>query len=393
MMNPKLKEFIRRNCPDVEFLKNIMKAKKKSRIMAHQMDEADIQAGETSFEQKKEVVEIYKGKWPRYTQQLTDFYNTYVTHITNPEIVVDGDRLIKVLFDCFAYGFLPDEHFFFNLDGRSRSEKESFASDRDCEMAVTLLNDIKEIGKYFDKSSGYKKYAKYYKRDVVIIKDKRDFEAYSAFIRVHPVFVKKKVDESRGRSVELVDTAEEGFSAAEHFQSLLTEGKVILEERIVQSTKMAALYPGSVNTIRVMTFHINGEVRIGPCFLKVGQGGSFVDNGGAGGILIGIDNQIGVLNTAGFDEFMNTYQEHPDTGTCFEGYSLPEWEQVVCLSKELAVMDSKVHYIAWDFAYTDVGWVVVEANGGGQFVGPQITRQAGIKEEIRDLGGEFLRDW
>ena len=41
--------------------------------------------------------------------------------------------------------------------------------------------------------------------------------------------------------------------------------------------------------------------------------------------------------------------------------------------------------IGWDLAHTDNGWVIVEGNHFGQFVGPQSTRGCGIKDEVLAL--------
>ena len=39
-------------------------------------------------------------------------------------------------------------------------------------------------------------------------------------------------------------------------------------------------------------------------------------------------------------------------------------------------------YLSWDLAYTDSGWVVIEVNEVGQFIGPQMTMKKGIKKEL-----------
>ena len=119
--------------------------------------------------------------------------------------------------------------------------------------------------------------------------------------------------------------------------------------------------------------------------MKIGQGGSFVDNGGRGGILVGIDNQIGVLNTVGYDEFLTQYSAHPDTGVQFIGYQLPEWEKLLSLAVELSAQTPTVKYIGWDLAHTDQGWIVIEGNGSSQLIGPQIVWKKGIREEIRQV--------
>ena len=117
----------------------------------------------------------------------------------------------------------------------------------------------------------------------------------------------------------------------------------------------------------------------------MGRNGSFVDNGGAGGLLIGIDKESGMLVTDGRDEFSNAFERHPDTGLCFKGYQLPEWENLLTLAKNISAKEELIPYIGWDFAHTERGWVVVEGNASGQLIGPQIVTQTGSRKRILEL--------
>ena len=45
-------------------------------------------------------------------------------------------------------------------------------------------------------------------------------------------------------------------------------------------------------------------------------------------------------------------------------------------------------YVGWDLALSKDGWVLVEGNSGGQFVGPQISLKKGIRPVIARTFGE-----
>lgn len=95
---------------------------------------------------------------------------------------------------------------------------------------------------------------------------------------------------------------------------LIGNGPLILEEHIKQNNKLASLHSNSLNTIRMITYLDNeNNVTIHYPFIKIGQKGSFVDNGGAGGIIALIDSNTGKIITLGKDEKNNSYLEHPDT--------------------------------------------------------------------------------
>jgi hypothetical protein len=116
-------------------------------------------------------------------------------------------------------------------------------------------------------------------------------------------------------------------------------------------------------------------------FLKIGRGDSVVDNGGAGGILCAIDPQTGVVTHTG-DENGNVFEVHPETGEQIIGFTIPRWNEVSDLVKELAQITPSNRYTGWDIALSNDGWVLVEANARGQFIGWQLTTQVGFKEEI-----------
>ena len=385
-MKKTIKKAIRKFCPNVPVIRRKLNQMKLKDINKYLMTDEDVLFGEKSVENQIEIVKIYSEKWSQYTKMLNNKFDEYVLRCCEIRERTDLDILrYKTLFACFAYGFLPDEFFAYELENKSTVERKKYISDRDCSNYAYKLNDIIDVDIFFDKFKTYQRYKKYYMREAICVEKEADYSAFCEFLKCYPVFVMKNVTLSKGDSVELVNFKECGKSVRQLFDEMLSLGKYIVEEPVIQSAIMQQLNPTSVNTIRCMTFITNKGIEIGPCFLKVGQGGSFVDNGGKGGILIGIDNATGILNTIGYDEFLNGYIKHPDTETSFLGYQLPEWEKMCSLVKEMAEQTPTVRYVGWDMAHTDKGWVVIEGNGSGQMIGPQIIWKRGFKEEINAI--------
>ena len=115
-------------------------------------------------------------------------------------------------------------------------------------------------------------------------------------------------------------------------------------------------------------------------FFRCGKGDSIVDNAGHGGIFAAVDEETGVIKTEGIDEKGNVYLKHPDSGTLFPGYQLPEWKSAISLVQECMHI-TRMKYVGWDLAHTKNGWVVVEGNHTGQFVG-QMPLHKGAQKEI-----------
>ena len=76
----------------------------------------------------------------------------------------------------------------------------------------------------------------------------------------------------------------------------------IIEEVIRQHPEISAIYPHSVNTYRIVTVLRDGTAHVAYSFIRIGNGGQFVDNINAGGMAAPIDPETGVC-------ISNTIQE------------------------------------------------------------------------------------
>jgi len=168
------------------------------------------------------------------------------------------------------------------------------------------------------------------------------------------------------------------------FKELLDEyGSFIVEELIQPHDAIRTLNPDSVNTVRVITYFDGEKTIIHDTFMKVGKKGSFVDNGGAGGIFVSVDPITGKFKSNGCDENGVIYETHPDTGVPFIGYQLPDWEQARALGMELSTKVPGLKYIGWDFTYTKKKkWIIVEGNAKTQFFGQQCTTGVGMRKNF-----------
>lgn len=376
-----LKTLIRSYCPNIPFLRRSMSAAKVRSLKAIQLPEEQISKAENNEAEKARVVASLRERW---NAQYDKVVGMAQEHYSKADRMLDDGELQDILFCFFAYGFNPDEYLSYGLKAANLEKRLSYVSSRDTNIIVYSLNDIVDIDLFYDKWKTYERFAEYYQRSAMLIDKESDYAAFARFIQAHPKFVKKAVRLSKGQSVALVDATGVDDSSA-LFAELLEGGRTILEEPIVQSNLMSKLNETSVNTVRCITLKTNEGVEVLYTFLKVGRKGSFVDNGGAGGLLVGIDKETGMLITDARDEFANAYPSHPDHGYDFKGLKLPEWDGLIELTKSISAGISGISYIGWDFAHTEHGWIVVEGNGGSQLIGPQIVFQEGIKQHFLDI--------
>lgn len=300
--------------------------------------------------------------------------------------------------DMFAteelLGFKHYEYMMFRLYRHDLIGKREFISDAE-KTDLVKIGSTSEIKCLLDdKYESYKALEKYYGRKLLKL-NRKNYISFVRFCIRHPVFVKKNSYDSLGRGVMKVDIHD--YDSVRKVYEAITKdlGNVTVEELICPHRTIEALNPSSVNTVRVIVCRKDGaEPVIVDTFMKIGRDGSFVDNGGAGGILVHIDPQTGVFDSDGVDESGKRFENHPDHGYKFKGYQLDKWSAVIKLSKEAMKDIEGLAYVGWDFTMNRKGeWIIVEGNSGSQLIGPQGTTLVGIKRMVCDAIGYDIAEF
>lgn len=325
-----------------------------------------------------------------YRTSLNNAFNTFLT----TEERSDG-RLMKELTDdivkCWLkYQALPYEYFLFNFRHRSEKERSEFETDMDRLQTLCRLSShrafMEEIN---DKYNFYLLAKAFFKREAIKIESIAQAQEFATFAeRNGEVFI-KPLGGSKGRGAHVYAYTDDA-GAAEYLEELLNEGAAwMVEERIRQSAEMGQWNRTSVNSIRIPTFLRDGLFSVIWTRMRMGKEGSIVDNAAAGGIVVNLDPQTGVVTSDGIDESYNHYEKHPGCGLTFQGWQVPRWDELLQTVEELhRTVFNKHIYIAWDFALTDEGWVVIEGNWG-QLLGQQTASQVGVRKQFHELMGDI----
>ena len=383
MTKSEVANFIRSRYPKALGIRKKLQSIKIKRLKLHYLNNKEIEICEKCPDRKEEVISPYLEKWKTYLKPTIKEMEEYLTKAPGYQGREDIEKIrTDILFCRLAYGFIPSEYISFKLEHKSPQERRKYMSDVNTLVFGYSVNDIKELQSIIDKGQSYKQFAKYFKRDAVVVHKEKDFTAFHTFVQNHPVFVQKRTNSAMGHNIDLVDIRTIKESEHEYFNKLIRIQKHLLEERVVQHEDMSVLNASSVNTVRCMTFYSKDGVVIPYCFLKAGRNGSFVDNAGSGGIVVGVIPETGVCGTDGFTEYGERFVAHPESGIVFKGFQIPKWNEMIELCKTIALEHPDTKYLSFDMAYTDKGWLVIEVNGIGQFIIPQIVWQRGIKEEV-----------
>ena len=224
-------------------------------------------------------------------------------------------------------------------------------------------------------------------RDFMLIQSENDYPKYEILaLKTNRLFFKPN-NNCMGRGIFAADISQKS-DAKMYFEKIMEAGgEWIVEEPIIQSNTLALWNTSSVNTIRYYSFlDDKGNYSVMPHALRTGRKGTVVDNAGSGGILAAVDPESGEVYTDGVDENGIYYKAHPDSGVHYKGWIVPRWEELCRLvEKSHREYLPNHHYVGWDWALTDEGWTLVEANWG-QFIVQYADKIGKKKIFLKNIG-------
>ena len=145
------------------------------------------------------------------------------------------------------------------------------------------------------------------------------------------------------------------------YEQLKNNGQILIEEYVKQHSKMNALFPYSVNTLRIVSAYKDGKVTILFRAIRIGNGKNVVDNFNHGG-MYSVINEKGIIEKPAIDKNSNIYEVHPVTKTSIVGFEIPYFKEAIKMVKEAAKVVKEVGLVGFDIAITENGPVMIEGN-------------------------------
>lgn len=314
-----------------------------------------------------------------YPRRKQSIYN--VIYELKPELENnsrEAKALYKEIMYCkFIYGIAAKEYFVYDFEKLSHEGRKLFVTRSNKYKYYRIFNDPNYIDFLNKKTETYRKFGRFYNRDLVCLYSEEDYDSFVEFVNKHNRFIYKPAEDYGGHGIEIYDI-NHFESLEELFRVIIFNGACVLEELIVQGKEIAQFHADSVNTVRLVTFlGKDGTPHVQWCFLRMGSGGSHTDNMSSGGIAANIDFETGIIYTHGRDWVGNEYMFHPDSKVQLVGFQMPEWDTVKSIIKDIANTMPQVRFVGWDLAYTTNGWIFVEGNAKPQCVAPQISKLNG----------------
>lgn len=297
-----------------------------------------------------------------------------------------------VCLSTLLYGSALTDYFNYEFYNRTLKERRAYAVVGTQDRFYQLVNDPKYKKTFTVKPNFLREFADYIGRDWLYptAEKPEDRAAFDAFLDRHDAFMVKPIDGLGGGGIYKMKTAD--VTDRDAFYAKILRERCFVEEVIRQSEVMASLNPSCVNSIRVMTHNINDNPTIFFCAVRVGNGGSVVDNFHSGGMSAIVDSDTGVVCSDAIDKEMNWFAAHPATGTVFKGFQVPQWDRVKEMIHAACRLHPEMTVIGWDVSITDNGPILIEGNRRPGFDLVQMLEQKGLKHVLEDMETKF-RAW
>lgn len=229
----------------------------------------------------------------------------------------------------------------------------------------------------------------YLTRDHFLLPDETTKNPFSAILQIESECFVKEATGYCGQNIFMYKNENEQVfingkeSQLSQVRDLILDTSIV-QKKVEQHPDLQVIYPGSLNTMRIITCNKGSEYKIYSTILRTGRGGSFIDNTSAGNIMIGVNKESGNLEkyawslTSIRDMYMTS---HPDTGFRFEGHTLPFFSHAKNLCLDLHSYFPAFFLLGWDVAFTSNGPVIIECNNLDSILSTQII-SGGIKSEF-----------
>ena len=255
----------------------------------------------------------------------------------------------------YQAGYYDYQEFEFYL--LTKKERETYLTRGKNNSLVNKYNDKKYWYILQNKIEFNKRFNIFLKRDWLDLRE-ASLEDFENFTKNKKEIIAKELDNCGGKGIDKVTINKKDIKKI--YNTLKNNKQYLVEEMIVQNSKLNKLYAGSVNTLRFFTFFDGKETHILNTILKIGNNG-FVDNFSSGGMYTFLDKKGKVIVPA-IDQADNKIEVHPSTNEKIIGFTVPNFDKACKMVKEASKLIKEVKYIGWDVAILENDVCLVEGN-------------------------------
>ena len=236
-----------------------------------------------------------------------------------------GQNKVRTFFDMLwcavRYGAGYYDYTMFGFYNMTGAQRDTYLTRVRNKKVSNIMNDMAHDDDFDDKLLFNVRFAKYLRRPT-LNGETATVEQMARFLEGQEAIFAKINHGSCGNGVEKLYVKD--FESPAAMLDYIREKKLVVLEHVqAQHPDMARLHPQSVNTMRICTDLVDGQVHIAYITLKMGRGGGVCDNSGQGGILCRVDIDTGKICSPATDDYFNVFDKHPDTASPWWAISCP----------------------------------------------------------------------
>jgi hypothetical protein len=274
----------------------------------------------------------------------------------------------------FKYGSTVSNYLMFNFtEYTDPAFRDQYIYIKDWIKLVNALNPPKTTPGYIqDKVIAYKRYKKYFFRDVLIVAESSDDEIRSFLESKGTVFAK----DAMGYAGVGIEKIAYDAQTIDETVARIREHYDMLEEEIIQHPLLDTVSPNAVASFRFTFLKDKGKILMFPLsvrialfddvdIIKVGQSSSCVAVDEEGYFI-----SQAVVNDSVFDlDFETRYDFHPITGAAISdgSFQVPYFKEMVDMMMEIMEGEDEYGHMGWDVAVSETGPCVIEGNPWGSY--------------------------
>ncbi|MGF3215085.1 sugar-transfer associated ATP-grasp domain-containing protein [Facklamia sp. P12945] len=307
-------------------------------------------------------------------------------------------KKIKILFK----GFSSEKYYLYNF---SENNPSYYLSDFKRHLTRTIngpysiiLDDKILFDKVLsDEKITPKTYGKIYYGDIYLGENRSNLESLISLIKKEKTIIIKKQSGGGGKNIFRIQyinnclIVNNKFYTKEDLNDLIKFFEnYIISEYLKQADYSDKIYPGTINTIRVITMRDSksGEVFIPIAVHKFGSKNTEpADNVWRGGLTAQVNIETGIIQQAALHHSKNKRIEwvhtHPDTNEIIESIQIPNWHKIRDDLIQLASKLNFLNYIGWDVVITNDGFQIIEGNNYSDVNILQIHQPLLIDERVK----------
>ena len=273
-----------------------------------------------------------------------------------------GKSRLYVFFDMLycgvRYGAGPLDYDLFEFYNLNRAQRKTYVT-RGVNNALVKKFNNRSMWHIFDNKNEFNSiFADYINREWLFTENLTK-DNFLKFAEGKNGFIYKPKDGTCGRGIEKVLFDK---PLDEIYNELMKKPVGIIEEIVIQNSKISDVYPLAINTVRVVTINDGKSVTPVFAFWRIGNNGKFVDNLNSGGMAAIVNIDDGSITLPAADKDGITYEKHPYTDKSIVGFNIPMWDKVIETVSGAAKIIPEVGYVGWDIAFSEDSIQIIEGN-------------------------------